>query len=160
MDSDRHRIDKASDIQECWSCVKLTDVLLPVAGDLAVDLVGVIFARGLSQTIPTVTVLRHTFPILRLSGAALGGGPRLVMFTTCRTKRHTWVVCIHIEPIHSAHRDSRLVSLYEHCGGWERFSESGRNVSLSPYRSAAAWLTHGVPQGSILGPSCSHRTCF
>lgn len=49
----------------------LTDVLLPVAGDLAADLLGAIFAGGLSQTLSTVSVFRDTLPVPSLCGGAL-----------------------------------------------------------------------------------------
>lgn len=51
--------------------VRLTDVLLPVAGDLAVDLVSAVFAGCLSQTVSTVSMFRNTFAVLSLCGGAL-----------------------------------------------------------------------------------------
>ena len=67
-------------------CVSLTDVLLPVAGDLAVDLVGPVLAGRLSQTVSTVSVFRDTFSVLRLSGGAVGRRPGLLMFPTWWSK--------------------------------------------------------------------------
>lgn len=57
----------------------LTDVLLPVAGDLAGNLVGAIFAGGISHTVPAVSVFRYALPIPSLCRGALGGRPGLVM---------------------------------------------------------------------------------
>lgn len=57
----------------------VTDVLLPVAGDLAGNLVGVIFAGGVSHTVPAVSVFRYALPVPSLCGGALGGRPGLVM---------------------------------------------------------------------------------
>lgn len=50
---------------------RLTDILLPVTRDLAVDLVGAILTRGLSQAFAAVPAVRHAFPIAGLRGGAL-----------------------------------------------------------------------------------------
>lgn len=60
----------------------LTDVLLPVAGDLAADLVGAILAGGLSQTLSTVAIFRDALPVLSLCGGALGSRPGVIVLTT------------------------------------------------------------------------------
>lgn len=60
-----------------YSAVTLTDVLLPVAGDLAVNLVSAIFTGDLSQSFSTLSLIRHTFPVLGLCSGALWSGPGL-----------------------------------------------------------------------------------
>lgn len=62
---------------------RLTDVLLPVTRDLAVDLVGAIFARRLPQTFPTVSAFRNALPVAGLSGGALRDGLGFIIFTSC-----------------------------------------------------------------------------
>lgn len=52
-------------------CAGLTDVLLPVAGDLAVDLVGAVLAGCVSQAVSTVSVLGDTLPVLSVRGGAV-----------------------------------------------------------------------------------------
>lgn len=66
-------------------CETLTDVLLPVAGDLAVDLVGAIFARSLSQAFAAVSALGDALPVAGLSGRALRHRLGFVIFTTCQS---------------------------------------------------------------------------
>lgn len=61
----------------------LTDVLLPVAGNLAGNLVGLIVTRGVSQTFSAVAELRLTLPVASVSGRAVGRRPEFLMFTTC-----------------------------------------------------------------------------
>lgn len=51
----------------------VTDVFLPVAGDLAVDLVGAVFTGDVPQPLPTVALLWDTLPVLGLCCGALGG---------------------------------------------------------------------------------------
>lgn len=69
-------------------CVVLTDVLLPVAGDPAVDLLGPVLTGGLPQAVSTVPVFRDTSPIPGLCRGALGGGSRLLLLPTCRAHKH------------------------------------------------------------------------
>lgn len=59
----------------------VTDVFFPVAGDLAVDLVGAVFAGGLPEPVPTVALVRDTLPVLGLSRGALGCSLGPVQFT-------------------------------------------------------------------------------
>lgn len=47
------------------------------------DLVGAIFARGLSQAFAAVAALGDALPVAGLSGAALGRRLGFVIFTTC-----------------------------------------------------------------------------
>lgn len=51
--------------------LSLTDVLLPVAGDPAADLLSAILAGCLPQTITAVSRLRHTLPIVGFCAGAL-----------------------------------------------------------------------------------------
>lgn len=62
--------------------VGLTDVLLPVAGDFAVDLVGAVLAGGLSQTPSAVSLFRDTLPVPGLGGGALRSRLGFFMFAT------------------------------------------------------------------------------
>lgn len=68
-------------------CAWLTDVLLPVARDLAVDLVGAIFAGRLSQAFAAVFALRDAFPVAGLRGGALRDWFGFIIFTTCWSNR-------------------------------------------------------------------------
>lgn len=67
-------------------CVRaaLTDVLLPVAGDPAADLVGALLAGDLPQTLATVAVLRDALAVAGLCLGALGGRPGFFILPTWR----------------------------------------------------------------------------
>lgn len=62
----------------------LTDLLLPVAGDPAADLVRAVVAGDLPQAVAAVVLVRDTLAVARLSRRALRGRPSFVMFATCR----------------------------------------------------------------------------
>lgn len=75
--------------------VGLTDVLLPVAGNLAVDLFCAAVTCGLPQAFSTVPLFRHTLPKLGFCEWALRGGSGPVMLSACREPEtlHTTVTC-------------------------------------------------------------------
>lgn len=73
-------------------CGGLTDVLLPVAGDLAADLVGAVFAGDLSQALSTVAHFSDALPVLSLCRGALGSRPGVVVLTTCWDSSHISLV--------------------------------------------------------------------
>lgn len=75
-------------------CERLTDVLLPVTRDLAVDLVGAIFARRLPQTFATVSTFRDALPVAGLSGGALRAGLGFIIFTTCWSTK--WPISVFV----------------------------------------------------------------
>lgn len=60
----------------------VADVLLPVTGDLAGDLVRAIVAGGVSQAVATVAVVGNTFSELSVCSRAVGHRPRFLMFLT------------------------------------------------------------------------------
>lgn len=63
--------------------LSLTDLLLPVAGDPAADLVSAVVAGGLPQAVAAVVLVGDTLAIARLGRRALGGRSSFVMFATC-----------------------------------------------------------------------------
>lgn len=64
-------------------CVSLTDLLLPVAGDPAADLVSAVVAGDLPQAVAAVVLVGDALAVARLGRRALGGRPSFVMFATC-----------------------------------------------------------------------------
>lgn len=62
----------------------LTDLLLPVAGDPAADLVSAVVAGDLPQAVAAVVLVRDTLAVARLGRRALRGRPSFIMFATCR----------------------------------------------------------------------------
>lgn len=67
----------------CLRVRSLTDLLLPVAGDPAADLVSAVVAGDLPQAVPAVVLVGDALAVARLGRRALGGRPSFVMFATC-----------------------------------------------------------------------------
>lgn len=68
----------------CLRVSSLTDLLLPVAGDPAADLVSAVVACDLPQAVAAVVLVRDTLAVARLGWRALRGRPSFIMLATCR----------------------------------------------------------------------------
>lgn len=85
----------------------LTDVLFPVAGDLAGDLSHLVPAGGVSESLSTVALFRDTLPILSLFRGAAGGDFCLFMFS-CR-EHATVNIQLYTHSVESTHNVCLLV---------------------------------------------------